>query len=97
MDYLNSAYIFLLKDHKQGAECMSLIPVLRRQRQVDLRVQGQTVSLQSMFQDNQGYTEKLGLGKTKKQTNKPEEYIFYDLISMRVENNTLSHVSQSND
>jgi hypothetical protein len=36
---------------------MPLIPVLGRQRQVDLWVQGQP-GLQSEFQDSQGYTEK---------------------------------------
>jgi hypothetical protein len=36
---------------------MSLIPALKRQRQMDLWVQGQP-GLQSKFQDSQGYTEK---------------------------------------
>jgi hypothetical protein len=51
---------------------MSLIPALGRQRQADFWVQGQP-SLQSEFQDSQGYTEKpcLKRPKTKnKQTNK---------------------------
>ena len=37
--------------------CTSLIPALRRQRQVDSWVRGQT-GLLSEFQDTQGYTEK---------------------------------------
>jgi hypothetical protein len=47
-----------------------LIPALGRQRQVDFWVQGQP-SLQSEFQDSQGYTEKPCLEKPKNQkTNK---------------------------
>jgi hypothetical protein len=41
---------------------MPLIPALKRQRQVDFRVQGQP-GLQSEFQDSQGYTEKPCLKK----------------------------------
>jgi hypothetical protein len=41
---------------------MPLITALRRQRQVDLEVQGQP-GLQSEFQDSQGYTEKPCLRK----------------------------------
>jgi hypothetical protein len=50
---------------------MPLIPALERQRQVDFWVQGQP-SLQSEFQDSQGYTEKPCLKKQNKtkQTNK---------------------------
>jgi hypothetical protein len=45
---------------------MPLIPALRRQRQADLRVQGQP-GLQREFWDSQGYTEKPSLKtKTKK-------------------------------
>jgi hypothetical protein len=50
-----------------------LIPALRRQRQADFWVQGQP-GLQSEFQDNQGYTEKPCLEKTKtKQNNKNKQ------------------------
>jgi len=55
---------------------MPLIPVLGRQKQVELRVQGQP-GLQSEFQDNQGYTEKPCLEKPKNQTNK---HFFKDLF-----------------
>ena len=50
-----------------------LIPVLRRQRQADLWVQGQP-DLQSVFQDSQGYTEKSCLEnkQTKMKTTKIE-------------------------
>ena len=48
-----------------------LIPALRRQRQVDLWVRGQP-SLQSEFQDSQGYTEKPHLRK-KTQPNKQKQ------------------------
>jgi hypothetical protein len=41
---------------------MPLIPALGRQRQTDFRVKDQP-GLQSGFQDNQGYTEKLCLEK----------------------------------
>jgi hypothetical protein len=44
---------------------MPLIPALRRQRQVDFLVQGQS-GLQSEFQDSQGYTEKHCLQKQNK-------------------------------
>jgi hypothetical protein len=43
---------------------MLLIPVLRRQKQVYLLVQGQP-GLQMEFQDNKGYTKKPCLKKTK--------------------------------
>jgi hypothetical protein len=42
-----------------------LIPALGKQRQADFWVQGQP-GLQSEFQDNQGYTEKPCLEKSKK-------------------------------
>ena len=45
---------------------MPLISALRRQRQVNFRVQGQP-GLQSEFQNSQGYTEKPCLEKPKKQ------------------------------
>jgi hypothetical protein len=45
---------------------MPLIPALGRQRQADFWVWGQP-SLQSKFQDSQGYTEKPCLKETKKQ------------------------------
>jgi hypothetical protein len=41
-----------------------LIPALRKQRQADFGVRGEP-SLQSEFQDSQGYTEKPCLEKTK--------------------------------
>jgi hypothetical protein len=44
---------------------MSLISALGRQRQADFWVQGQP-SLQSEFQDSQGYTEKPCLERPKK-------------------------------
>jgi hypothetical protein len=44
---------------------MPLIPALRRQSQVEFRVRGQP-SLQSEFQDSQGYTEKPSLEKPQK-------------------------------
>jgi hypothetical protein len=44
---------------------MPLILALCRQRQSDLRIQGQR-DLQSGFQDSQGYTEKPCLEKKKK-------------------------------
>ena len=47
---------------------MPLISALRRQRQVDFWVQAQP-SLQSEFQDSQGYTEKPCLEKNKAKTN----------------------------
>ena len=46
-------------------EVTPLIPALRRQRQADLRVQGQC-SLQSELQDSQGYIERPCLKKLKK-------------------------------
>jgi hypothetical protein len=49
-----------------------LIPALGRQRQVDLWVWGQP-GLQSEFQDSQGYTEKLGLEKPKKEKEKKKQ------------------------
>lgn len=45
--------------------CIPLIPVLRRKRQVDLRVWGQP-GLYSKLQDSQGYREKSCLKKKKK-------------------------------
>jgi hypothetical protein len=48
-----------------------LIPALGRQRQVDFWVWGQP-SLQSEFQDSQGYTEKPCLKKKKKKKKKQE-------------------------
>jgi hypothetical protein len=51
-----------------------LVPALRRQRQADFWVQGQP-GLQSEFQDSQGYTEKLCLGKTKKKKKKKKESV----------------------
>jgi hypothetical protein len=61
---------------------MPLIPALGRQRQADFWVRGQP-SLQSEFQDSQGYTEKPCLekpkpkpkNKNKKQTNKKKPLI----------------------
>jgi hypothetical protein len=47
----------------------TLIPALRRQRQVDFWVQGQP-GLQSEFQDSQDYTEKPCLEKPKKKKKK---------------------------
>jgi hypothetical protein len=44
-----------------------LIPALGRQRQADLRVQGE-LGPQNEFQDSQGYTEKPCLEKKKKTT-----------------------------
>jgi hypothetical protein len=44
-------------------------PALKRQRQVDLWVQGQP-GLQSEFQDSQGYTEKFCLKKKKNSNEK---------------------------
>jgi hypothetical protein len=49
----------------------SLIPALRRQRQVDFWVRGQP-SLQREFQDSQGYTEKPCLEKPKKDYRIPQ-------------------------
>ena len=49
-----------------------VIPALGRQRQADLRVQGQP-SPQSKFQDSQGYTEKPYLEKTNQPTNKQDQ------------------------
>jgi len=51
---------------------MPLIPALWRQRQVDLWVQGQP-SLQSEFQDSQGYAEKSCLDKNKTKQNKKKK------------------------
>jgi hypothetical protein len=48
---------------------MPLIPALGRQRQADFSVGGQP-GLHSMFQDSQGYTEKLCLKKNKKTKNR---------------------------
>jgi hypothetical protein len=48
---------------------MPLIPALGRQRQVDFWVRGQP-SLQSEFQDNQGYADKPCLKKTKQNKTK---------------------------
>jgi hypothetical protein len=47
-------------------ECTPLIPTLRRQRQVDLRVWGQP-GVQSRFQDSQEYTKKPCLEGVKNQ------------------------------
>jgi hypothetical protein len=49
---------------------MPLISALGRQRQADFWVRGQP-GLQSEFQDNQGYTEKPCLEKTKQTNKKP--------------------------
>jgi hypothetical protein len=46
-----------------------LIPALGRQRQANFSVQGQP-SIQSEFQDSQGYTEKPCLEKTKQNKTK---------------------------
>jgi hypothetical protein len=57
---------------------MPLIPGLRRQRVVDHWVQGQ-LALQSVFQDSQGYTEKLfrkTINQANKQTNKNQKKRF---------------------
>ena len=51
---------------------MPLIPALERQRQADLRVQGQP-GLQGEFQDSQGYTEKPCLEKTTPPKKKPKK------------------------
>ena len=60
--------------------CMSLIPVLGRQRQVDFWVQGQP-GLQSKFQDSQGCTEKPCLEKPKtKQTKKKKKEIIVNIF-----------------
>ena len=66
---LTKAHLFNieLKPHKNASYsqvwwCTSLIPALRRQRQVDSWVRGQT-GLLSEFQDTQGYTEKPHLQK----------------------------------
>jgi hypothetical protein len=48
-----------------------IFPALGRQRQADFWVRGQP-GLQSEFQDNQGYTEKPCLEKSK-QTNKTKQ------------------------
>jgi hypothetical protein len=59
-----------LTGQETGAEARQwrrtpLIPALRRQRQADFWVRGQS-GLQSEFQDSQGDTEKLCLQKPKK-------------------------------
>jgi hypothetical protein len=56
-------YISILSGLGSGGT--PLIPALGRQRQVDFLVQGQP-SLQSEFQESQGYTEKPCLEKNKK-------------------------------
>jgi hypothetical protein len=66
----NSDFFFSVKNTNTSTP---LVPALRRQRQVDFRVQGQP-GLQSEFQDSQGYTEKpcfekQNKTKQKKQTN----------------------------
>jgi 1,2-phenylacetyl-CoA epoxidase PaaB subunit len=63
---------------------MPLIPVLRRQRQADFWVQGQS-GLQSEFQDSQNYTEKLCLEKQNKtkQNQKRKKERFVDLSDVK--------------
>jgi hypothetical protein len=57
-----------------------LVPALGRQRQVDLWVRGQP-GLQSEFQDNQGYTEKPCLEKTKTKKTNCSAQIFHTLVA----------------
>jgi hypothetical protein len=57
------------KNKKTTVGQASLIPALKRQRQVDLCEFKASSGIQSEFQDSQGYTEKPCL-RTNKQTNK---------------------------
>jgi len=61
---------------------MTLIPALRRQRQIDLRVRGQP-GLQNEFQDCQDYTEKPCLKKTKQNKHTKKKMSKYSTLFMR--------------
>jgi hypothetical protein len=67
--------------------CTPLIPALGRQRQEDFWVRGQP-GLQSEFQDSQGYTENLCLGKTKNKPTKQKPKYFTSKSSWPWSNNS---------
>jgi hypothetical protein len=87
-------YFFIFKDLFAGrGSARLLIPALGRQRQADFCVQGQP-SLQSEFQDSQGYTEKPCLEKPKKKKKKKKKedlFIIAYIYACRAEEDTRSH------